>query len=151
MLGHQFRRKAADGVRVGDDGLSVVLRLVFRAAGRARDDKGALAGVGPIGRSLAGDPAVRHEPLGVADLVGRGLAGHDLMQMRLGDDMRVEQCEVVLPIRVEQPLLVPPAGLALVQGDQHRDRIIERDLHQDVVELFVIEAEHVQVERDADP
>ena len=43
------------------------------------------------------------------------------------------------------------ASLALVQRDQHRHRWVERDLHQDVVEFVVIEPEHVQVKRDADP
>jgi hypothetical protein len=44
-----------------------------------------------------------------------------------------------------------PVRLALVQRDQHRDRCIERDLHQDLVEFVIVKPEHVQVERDADP
>jgi len=73
------------------------------------------------------------------------------MQMLLRDKMGVEQRKVMLPVRIQKPLLVLAAGLALVQRDQHRHRLIEGDLHQDVVELLVIEAEHVQIERDADP
>lgn len=141
MLGDEFGLEADDGVWIGDDGLGVVLGFVVGASGVAGDDEGSFSGAGPVGGAFGGDAAIGDEAFGVADLAGEGLAD---------DEVGVVGGEVELLIGGEEGLLVDAAGLAAVESDEHGDGGVEGLGHDDVVELGVVEAEHIEVEGDAD-
>jgi hypothetical protein len=110
----------------------------------AGDEERAFAGHRPVGRPFGADLAVGDKALGVADLVGRRLPD---------DEMGVERGQAILGrfVEIAQLLLVLPARLAFVERDQHRHVRVERFRHQDLVQLVVVIAEHVQVKRNPRP
>ena len=50
----------------------------------------------------------------------------------------------------QEGFLVDTGGLGFIQRDEHCDRGVQGLLHEDVVQLGVVEAEHVEVKRDRD-
>jgi len=141
VFGDELGGEAADGVGVEDDGLGIVLGLVAAAAGLAGDDKDAFAGSRPVGGAFAGDLAVGYKTLRMADLAGGGFAD---------DKMRIVGVGVLSNIGVEQRRLCLVAGLAFVEGDQHRDARVQGFGENDVVEFLVVIAVHIEIEGDGD-
>ena len=141
VFGDELGLEADDGVGVGDDGLGVVLGDVTGASGFAVDDEGAFAGCGPVGRAFGGNATVGDESLGVGDLVGGGFTDNEV---------GIVGGEVVFLVGGEKSFFVNALGLAAVERDEHGDGRVEGLLHEDVVELGVVEAEHVEVKRDGD-
>ncbi len=66
------------------------------------------------------------------------------------DEVGVVGREIVCLVSGEESFFVDAGGLAFVERDQHGDGWVEGFLHEDVVQLGVVEAEHVEVERDGD-
>jgi len=93
------------------------------------------------------DLAVRHEPFGVADLVGRRLTEDELLQQWVLVATCVLKQARGLCSLYRQPRRAascfPPAWLLSSVTSIVIVRI-ERDLHQDIVEFVVIEPEHIQ-------
>ena len=134
VFGDELRLETDDSVRVGDDGLGVVLGLVASAARLSVDDESSFAGSGPVGRALGRHTAVGDEPFGMADLMCRGFAK---------DKMRILGRQVIGLISGKLSFFMDAASLTLVERDKHRNGRVQGLLHQDVVELRVIEAEHI--------
>jgi len=115
ICGDQLGREAADRIRVGDDGLGVVLCLEIPAR------RAVLSGqmyplLRPTScRSFAGHLAVRHEPFvwliwWVADC-----PINELSACAWVTKVGVEEREVLFPIQIQKSALVRSAGLAFVQ------------------------------------
>jgi hypothetical protein len=65
------------------------------------------------------------------------------MRRRLPEhEVRVERRRVLDEIGVKDRLLVPAAGLALVERDDRRDGSVHRAAHAFVVQLLVVVAVH---------
>lgn len=58
--------------------------------------------------------------------------------------------EVERSVGSEKGFLMHAARLAFIECDEHGDGWIECLLHEDIVQLGVVETEHVEVERDGD-
>lgn len=141
VLGDEFGGEAADGVGVHDDGLGIVLGLIAGPAGLAGNDEDAFAAGGPVGGAFAGDFAVGDKTLRVAYLIGGGIADHEMSIV----------CRWVLgDIRVQELLLSLAAGLTFVESDEDGDAGVHRFGEEDVVELLVVIAVHIEIERDGD-
>ena len=141
VLGYEFGGEAADGVRVHDDGLGIVLGLIACTAGLAGDDEDAFAAGGPVGGPFAGDLAVGDKTFRMADLVGGRIADHEMGVV----------CRWVLgDIGAEEGLFGLTAGLTFVEGDQHGNGRVHGLGEDDVVELLIVIAVHIEVQGDGD-
>ena len=141
--GHVFRNKlggkSATRVRIGDHRLGIVLCLIAGAAGLTGDNERSFPGGGPISRPFGGYLAICHETFGMADLTGGG--GAD-------DEMGVIGRGVTGNIGIQQRLFMLTGRLAFIQRDQHGHRGVEGLGPEDLVELVVIIAIHVEIEGD---
>lgn len=141
VLSDQLGLESRNGIGTGEYRLCIVLRLVTGATGLALDYESALAAVTPVGRALAADDAVGDEPFGMADLVGGAVAD---------DEVGVEPDWVAGYIGIQQTFLMHPAGLRFIQGNQAGNARVMHDIHDDVIELVIVVAEHIQVQADGD-